>query len=205
MKMLMLIAPFLLLLPSGCSLAPKDIGQSYMFALDAAPLQRHSQVAWSLVVARPSAPAQLDTFRISLRRNNTWDYYAGAKWVEFLPAVVQQNLVRSLDSAAMFTAVNADDAGSSGKFILQTQIHSFHAEYAGKTALPIIEIRLTAKLVSFADGSVAASFEGRARQPAAADSLTAIQQAFQAGFITAERRLAEKLQAAVMENPVLRE
>src|SRR4051812_45605120 len=102
----------------ACTFAPRDTGSAFMFALEpveVTPAQDKALAEKVLVVAQPTATAELDTYRIALKKGGQrWDYYAGARWSDFLPAVVQDDLTKTLAQAQLFKNVTTDGSGLTG-------------------------------------------------------------------------------------------
>ena len=187
---LILLSAFL----TGCTFAPRDTGNSFMFALQPAQAEQQARRNDSLVVFMPTTSPELDTYRIALNGNGKrWDYYAGAKWSDFLPLLVQDSITKTLDETHLFKTVTTSDSGLTGDKILKTEIRAFQADYAAGRAAPVIKIRMTVSVLSRFERKPLASFTIKATQPAASNSLTAIQTAFSAAFNDAQRQLITQL------------
>ncbi len=183
-------------LAAACTLGgpPLDTGKAFMFALRPVNVIHQGAQSESLVVALPTAAPELDTYRIALIRDDRqWDYYAGARWAEFLPLLVRDNLVRTLGNARHFKAVTSDEAGLEGEKILKTEIGAFHAMYAKGGNIPIIKIQMTATLLTRIERTPLASFSVSAEKKAAGNSLAAIQAAFALAFKEAQGQLLDKV------------
>ncbi|MCE9507769.1 MAG: ABC-type transport auxiliary lipoprotein family protein [Alphaproteobacteria bacterium] len=193
-KILALCACFVLL--ASCALTtPKDTGRAFMFALPPVETAVHAKAGGgSLTVALPTAAPELDTYRIALNREGQrWDYYAGARWADFLPLMVQDSLTKTLSDAKLFRTAATDQSGSRGEKILNVDIRAFQAEYESKTLAPVIKISLMVALRKQGEGTPAASFDIHTEAKAAQDSLSAIQAAFAAAFAEAQKQLVSKL------------
>jgi ABC-type uncharacterized transport system auxiliary subunit len=180
----------------ACALTPPplDAGKAYMFALGQARVAKQTAVDAPLTVALPTTAPELDTYRIALTKNGkTWDYYAGAKWVEFLPVIVQNSLVEVLQQSGMFSAVAPDQSGLPGGWVLKTEIHDFQAEYDARHAAPLVRVRIAASLYHQMDRKITASFNVSAEKRAKSDSLPEIQASFQAAFNSAQQQLVSRL------------
>ena len=165
-----------------------------MFALQPAQAEQQARRNDSLVVFMPTTSPELDTYRIALNGNGKrWDYYAGAKWSDFLPLLVQDSITKTLDETHLFKTVTTSDSGLTGDKILKTEIRAFQADYAAGRAAPVIKIRMTVSVLSRFERKPLASFTIKATQPAASNSLTAIQTAFSAAFNDAQRQLITQL------------
>lgn len=174
---------------AGCTLAPRNTGNAYMFALapvTAAPPATASPLR--LGVGFPVAAPELDTSRIALKRaDGNWDYYAGAKWADFLPVMLQDNIAKSIENTRIFRSV-AVNAGPSADLVLKIEIREFEADYRRSPETPVIRVHLALTLLDHQTAHALASFGAEAHATAARDSLPAIQAAFQNAFTAAEKQ-----------------
>jgi len=188
-------ALLLLTLLAACSFTPRDTGSSFMFALQPVEVTGQGAAKDSLIVFAPTTAPELDTHRIALNKDGKrWDYYAGAKWSDFLPLLVQDNLTKTLEQSGLFKNVATSDSGLTGDKILKTEIRAFQAEYEAGSKAPVIKIRMNVSLVSRLERRPLASFTIKAERKATADTLPAIQSAFAAAFSEAQQQLVEKLE-----------
>lgn len=187
-----------LLLLAACSFAPKDTGRAFMFALSAPSVTAHTPVNESLVVALPVAAPELDTYRIALTKDSgRWDYYAGARWSDFLPMLVQDSLTKTLEDARLFRSVNTDQTGVSGDYVLKAEIRTFQAAYEQGGA-PVIKVKIMVSVRKRLEGTMLASFPIQSEVKVSKDGLPEIQAAFAFAFKEAQRQLADKLAVALM-------
>ena len=139
----------------------------------------------------PTATAGLNTARIALRpTSTTLEYYAGARWVDVVPVMVQNLLLESLDNAASLDVLGREVVGVRADYALLAHIREFQAEY-GQPGPPRVRVRLQARLVRLPRRtSIAATSEGFT-VTAADSSLEAIVAAFDEGLGKALRRVVE--------------
>lgn len=183
-----------LVLLAACSLTPKDIGKSYMFALGPVKTARQNTADSTLVVGLPATAPELDTYRVALLRDKkVWDYYAGARWAEFLPALVQDDMIKSIEASGLFKTVSTDQSGFSGGMLLKAEIRSFQAQYQKGREAPVVRIGITLNLFDAAERELVSSFDIIEEKVAEKNSLTAIHAAFQSAFDAAQRQLIVKL------------
>lgn len=179
-------------LAAACSFAPKDTGTAFMFTLKPINVVQQGAAKETLVVALPAAPAEIDTARIAiLRSGGQWDYYAGAKWADFVPQLAQQSMIKTLEAARIFKSVAADASGITGDKVLKSEIRSFQAEYAKPGAAPTVKVRMVMSLLTRVDRVPVLSFEIAASKKAAADGLPQIQAAFVSAFNDAQLQAVE--------------
>ncbi len=181
-------------LAAACTLAPRDTGTAFMFALAPIRIINQGAASESLVVALPTTSPELDTYRIALTKDDgRWDYYAGARWAEFLPLIVQDSLMKTLEHARLFKSVRMDQTGLIGDKLLKVEIRAFQAAYAPGAATPVIGVRMAASLLSDLERTPLATFTVSAERKASGNRLSEIQAAFVAAFNEAQLQLVDKL------------
>lgn len=189
------LAGIVFVMLTACSLGtPVDTGRGNMWRLE--PLQAEPQRAryGALVVEAPSTAAELDTYRVALRESSgAADYYAGTRWVDFLPVTVQAALVESLKSSGLFADVADDVTDSRARLALQVELQRFHASYSGKTAAPKVELAIDAALINRSNGAVLKRANLRSARLAQADDSVAVSRAFREAFADAQRQLVRTL------------
>jgi cholesterol transport system auxiliary component len=149
------------------------------------------EVDTRISVEVPTATAGLNTARIALRpTSTTLEYYAGARWIDVVPVMVQNLLLESLDNAARLDVLGREVVGIRADYALLTHVREFQAEYSGEGP-PRIQVRLQARLVRLPRRtSIAATSEGFTVN-AQDRSLEAIVAAFDEGLGKALRRVVE--------------
>lgn len=188
----------LLFLLGACALTPRDTGKAFLFALPPVTTAVTTTgaalaVSDSLIVALPVAAPELDTYRIALiRKDGRRDYYAGAKWVEFLPLLVQASLTETLKDAKLYKTVATDQSGLAGSRVLKAEIGAFQAEYAAASA-PVVKITMSVSLLDRFKRIPSAAFDIRVEEKAAADRLPEIQAAFAKAFAKAQKQIVQEL------------
>lgn len=188
-----LIFPIFALLAAACTFAPKDIGRSYMFPLVPAQMPPRQPVKESLIVTMPSAAPELDTFRIALLRDGKWDYYAGARWADFLPLMVQDSMTKTLEISSLFNTVATDEASGNADRILKLQIRSFQAEYEAGQPAPAIKMRIAVSLKNRTEGTILQAFDLKSETRAAQNTLSEIQLAFARAYNDVQKQLVNRL------------
>jgi cholesterol transport system auxiliary component len=144
-----------------------------------------------LSVEVPTATAGLNSARIALRPTpTTLEYYAGARWVDVVPVMIQNLLLESLDNTGRIDVLGREVVGVRADLALLTHVREFQAEYETAGA-PLVRVRLQARLIRLPRRtSVAATseeFVARARNT----SLPAIVEAFDEAFGKALKRIVE--------------
>ena len=105
-------------------------------------------VSWQLVVNEPIASGGLNIDRIALRHSPTeLKYFARARWTERAPRMVQTLMVESFENSGAILAVGRKAIGLRSDYSLITELREFQAEYFEPDGVPIVRVRLNAKLV----------------------------------------------------------
>ncbi len=92
-------------------------------------------ISLQVVIDEPYAPAALDSNRIVYQPSpNEIRYFAGARWSDRAPLMVQALLVDTLDRTGKFQAVGRRAAGMRSDFIVRMSIVTFAAEKSGSSA-----------------------------------------------------------------------
>ena len=132
-----------------------------------------------LVVETPVASEGLNTHRIALRESPlTLDYFAGARWTERVPLLVQTLLVESFENTNKIISVARQGIDLRADYVLKTELREFQAEYAGRSGAPDVWVRLNVKLVRMPARIIVASENFEARLPAGGATITDIVFAF---------------------------
>jgi len=134
--------------------------------------------ALGLTVARPRAPVALDTDRIAvLAAGSRFDYYAGVRWAEPAPQMLQQNLVAALERSGRFAAVVAAPARVPAELMLDVELRRFEVDATAGGA-PVVHVMVQASLVDARRMLRVASFTSEAAVPAGSNRRAAIIAAF---------------------------
>jgi cholesterol transport system auxiliary component len=171
-----------LLLLSGCSpLLPQGtVADLYSLTPKTTFAKDLPKVDWQLVVEEPVAAGGLDTDRIALRPSPTeLKYFAGARWSERAPRMVQTLLVESFESTGAITAVGRQVIGLRSDYNLKSELREFQAEYFdGTNRSPNVRVRINAKIIAQPRLGIIASRTFEAEVMADSNSVTAIVLAF---------------------------
>ncbi|MBT3928927.1 MAG: hypothetical protein HOM52_11405 [Rhodospirillaceae bacterium] len=169
---------------SGCSLSGMLAGDSpapKLFVLSPKSTFANDipKVTAQLVVEAPIASEGLNTHRIALRHSPlTLDYFAGARWTERVPLLVQTLLVESFENTKKIVSVARQGIDLRADYVLKTELREFQAEYGGGNAAPEVWVRLNAKLVRMPARIIVASETFEARLTAGGTTMTDIVYAF---------------------------
>jgi cholesterol transport system auxiliary component len=125
-----------------------------------------------ITVARPRAAASLDTDRIAVvEPGRRFDYYAGVRWSEPAPQMLQQALVAALFGSGRFDGVFAAPTRVPAELLLDVELRRFEADTSAAGA-PVVHVQVQASLIDgrragrvtsfLSDASVSASANRRA-------------------------------------------
>lgn len=105
-------------------------------------------VPWQLVVEEPSAAGGLQVQNVALRTKAIeLQYFAGSRWTERAPRMVQTLLVELFENSGKIVAVGRQAIGLRSDFNLKTELREFQAEYVDENRPPIVHVRLSARLI----------------------------------------------------------
>jgi cholesterol transport system auxiliary component len=150
-----------------------------------------SDVSARISVEVPTATAGLNTARIALQpTSTTLEYYAGARWIEVVPIMVQNLLLESLENAGKIDVLGREVVGVRADYALRVHIREFQAEYSDGEP-PMVRVRLQARLLRLPRRTSVAANSESFTIPAANGSLPAIVTAFDDALGKALRRLVE--------------
>lgn len=105
-------------------------------------------VTWELIVEEPTTVRALGTNRIALKtRNNSIQYYQGARWSDRGPSLLQARIIEALENSGRIMSVGAETSGINARYRLKSNLRKFHANISnGKR--PTVTVALSAKLFS---------------------------------------------------------
>jgi ABC-type uncharacterized transport system auxiliary subunit len=171
--------------------------QVYVIAAPAAnaggtPIQADLTV--ELPIVRPG----LDTDRIAvLYADRRMDYFSASRWSGNLDLVVQSLLVQSLRNTSRLRTVQGDVSPFGSKYVLQTELTDFQAEYGAAGGMPEVHVAFVGTLGRIADSAPLATFSSTARVPAAGNTLGAIVAAFEQAYQEAARDAVTRTLTAI--------
>ncbi len=119
-----------------------------------------------LVVEEPRAAGALATQSIAIRTDPVeLQYFAGARWTERAPRLIQTLLVESFENTARIVAVGREAIGLRSDYNLRSDLREFQAEYEDPDSPPLVRVRINAKLIRQPRREIVASqtFEHTAR------------------------------------------
>jgi ABC-type uncharacterized transport system auxiliary subunit len=189
-KRLICVAVVLL---AGCSFTPRDVGYDNVFTLKSlGDVAHRTNDLGVLMVNYPTAPVELQTYRVAIVQGGKLDYIAGARWNDFLPEIMRPALEETLKASGAFSYVEPDDGTVRNAYALNTQINKFTVVYPAAAKLPVADVSVTFSLQR-ANGEAAARFTSVRRIEARANSKAALADAFQQAFLGVEHDLAAKI------------
>lgn len=192
MKKLALITSLFLISSCGIT-APQDRGNAYKFTLSSTSEKAAGGNLGGVIVDFPKTSTDLDTFRIALLRDSgKRDYFAGARWADFLASTVQSSIVESLGNSGKFTGVTANFANFSANYELETNIQHFEADYTISTP-PTIRIKMDMKLVNVNSSRIIKSFSVEHKEQAKANDLQSIYKAFNSSYTAIQNDIVKNL------------
>jgi cholesterol transport system auxiliary component len=177
-----------------------------VYLLSVKPGTAGPQIPADLTVLRPRVRTGLDTDLIAvLYPDRRLTYVAGARWSGPLDEVVQDLALQAFRARANLRNVQADASSFGGSYWLEIEVTDFQAEYSAgpaassgiDSAAPAVHIHLFAALGGAGDRRVLGHFEADERQPAAANRLGAIVEAYDEAVDAALARLVDETTATL--------
>jgi cholesterol transport system auxiliary component len=112
----------------------------------------------ALGVARPRSASSLDTERIAVvRAGSGFDYFAGMRWADAAPQMLQTLLVRAFTADGRFATAVASPSRVPTDLLLDVEVRRFEAVYATADGPPRVRVELQATLVDSRKGTRLAS------------------------------------------------
>lgn len=140
-------------------------------------------VSWELIVEEPVTVRALGTNRIALKaRDNTIQYYQGARWSDRGPSLLQARIIEALENSGRIMSVGAETSGINARYRLKSNLRNFQADISNG-GRPIVTLTLSAKLFSARTRGIVAtrllSVEVEARSGKMGDVVKAFDEASQ--------------------------
>lgn len=168
------------LLAASCSVLPKREPITIYQPVRAAsvPSPDWPAASWSLLVSRPVAGTQIDSERINVQpAPGTLQVYKSAAWSDAAPDLLHMALMRGFEESGKILSVSRSGGGVRGQYQLLTELRSFQSVYS-QPGQPEVVVEVFARLVHTTDGRVIAARSFRQAEPAAAEEVGAVVEAF---------------------------
>lgn len=105
-------------------------------------------VKWQLVIEEPFATGAFDTNRIAVRSTEfEIRYYAGARWTDRAPKMVQSLLIESFENTGKIVSVGRQSVGLRSDFNLKSELREFELDLFRDPKSPSVRVRLNLKLI----------------------------------------------------------
>lgn len=133
-----------------------------------------------LVVEEPLASRAIDTDRIALQpAPNEFKYFAGVRWVDRAPKMIQMLLVESFENTGKIDAVGRQAVGLRADYNLKWELRQFQAEYFNGETIATARVRLSVKVVKQPRASIVGSKSVTASAKATGTNTRAVIKAFE--------------------------
>ena len=178
-----LTALFLALLLAGCTslIAGGGGGNAPSFYDLTVPQEGTSAavpMAMVLVEDPSGSGALLDTGIARRSSPNELAYFAGARWSDRLPVMVQRLMVQTLSEAGMKVSAAGSGAPGRAEFELQIDIRAFEAQYFESDSRPDIRIEWRARLLRLGPTEIVADRVFSVTVPASGGEMLSIIRSF---------------------------
>jgi cholesterol transport system auxiliary component len=145
----------------------------------------------ALAIARPRSASSLDTERVAVARpGGGFDYFAGMRWADAAPQMLQSLLVQAFTADGRFATTVAAPSRVPTDLLLDVELRRFEAVYTGDGSRPLVAVEMQVTLVDARKAQRLASFVVRTESRASANRQGAVLESF-------ERATAEALQETV--------
>jgi ABC-type uncharacterized transport system auxiliary subunit len=156
-----------------------------VYLLSVAPVPGGADIAADITLLRPRVRPGLDTTLIAaLYPDRRLEHFAHARWSGPLDEVVQDLALQAFRADAHAHHVHTEVSSFGTGYWLEIDVVDFQAEYAadenaaGGSSPPTIHVHLIARLGTSGDRRVLGELEADVRQPAAANRMSAIVDAY---------------------------
>jgi cholesterol transport system auxiliary component len=170
------------LLLTACSsdlIGPPPAPQIYALNPAVPAPQSGGKLGWALEIARPHASDNLDSTRIALAKTQTeLDYYADAGWPDRLPVLVQTAILAGFEASGRIDSVFREEDALHADYELSTDIRDFEARYAVPNGIPSVAVTLVCHMADTRTRRIVASLTVTETEPASANSVNAVVEAF---------------------------
>ncbi len=172
---------------------PPDAPQIYALRpAVAAPQPGGAKVSWALSILKPDASSNLDSSRIALAKSDTQlDFYANAAWPDRLPDLVQTALLAGFEASGRIDAVSRGEDALQSDYQLSTDLRDFEARYATPGGVPSVAVTIIAHIADTRSRKIMANLTVSLTQPAAANNVDSVVQAFAATLAKAVDQITQ--------------
>lgn len=152
-----------------------------------------------LAVLRPFTRPGLESDRIVVALpDRRLDAYTGSRWSAPLPDMVQSLLLDEFRARNGWKNVLLDRGEFRGRYVLQTEIRDFQAEYVAVGQAPVVRVTLRGELGRAPTRTPVATLVGTGEVRAAADRMSEVIAAFEQAYAQAAAQVAAGAHAAAL-------
>ncbi|HVJ53246.1 MAG TPA: ABC-type transport auxiliary lipoprotein family protein [Aliidongia sp.] len=145
-----------------------------------------------LVIALPDAAQGFDTDRIALAHSATsFDYFADSIWVDRAPLMIQGLLVEAFENTGKIQAVARDSSDLHADYTLHSDLRDFEARYESPDQPPLVQVRLSVRLVRMQDRQIVGTFAANGQNKAGGNDLNSIVNTFNDTLSPVLRQIVE--------------
>ena len=174
-----------------------DAPETYRLVGETLP-DRGGRLPLAIGVVRPGAAPALDTDRVAVvQPDSRFDYFAGVRWSESAPQMLQQQLIRALANDGRFAAVMAVPSRVPADLLLDVELRRFEAVYAADGVAPQVRVEMQVSLVDPRRAQRQASFVAVGTATAAANRRADVIAAFEHATAEAVRTAVEQVRTSV--------
>jgi cholesterol transport system auxiliary component len=136
---------------------------------------------------------------VLLRADRRFDSYAGSRWADEMPQMIEALVVDSLRDSGAYRAVFGDAAPFPADYTIAVTVRRFEADYTDSSAAPTVQVALDVAVGRRSDRALLAAFSSVASAAATENRMSAVVAAFERATQSALRNLREQTLAATQK------
>jgi cholesterol transport system auxiliary component len=136
---------------------------------------------------------------VLLRADRRFDSYAGSRWADEMPRMLEALVVDALRDSGAYHAVFGDAAPFPADYSVAITIRRFEADYAASERAPTVHVVFDVAVGRRSDRALLGAFSLAAAQPAAENRMSAVVAAFEAATQRALTDLAQRVEQATQK------
>lgn len=140
---------------------------------------------------------------VLVRADRRFDSYAGSRWADEVPPMIEALVVESLRSAGTYRAVFGDAGPFPADYSVAVTVRRFEADYTASGSVPTVHVAFDVAVGRRSDRMLLAAFSSTAQVTAAENRMSAVVAAFESATQRALQDLTERTRAATqkLDNP----
>jgi cholesterol transport system auxiliary component len=151
------------------------------------------------VEALRAGPGLASDHIVLLRADRRFDSYAGSRWADEVPPMLEALVVDALRDTGAYRAVFGDAAPFPADYALAITIRRFEADYTTNERAPTVQVAFDVAVGRRSDRALLGAFSIAAQQAASENRMSAVVAAFEAATQRALADLTQQVQLAAQK------